>query len=239
MVFEFTDKVAVITGASGNLGRAVTRAFADAGAHVVPVARSTGQLADLFPDLAGSDEHLFIEEIDLTQPGDAERMVKETLDRFGRVDVLVNAAGGFRAAGMLKESALETFDFMFNLNTRTAFIASQSVLPHMLEQGSGKIVNVAAKKALEGAKNLAAYSMSKSGVVRLTESISQEVRTSGINVNCVLPSTIDTPDNRAAMPGGDFDAWVTPESLAGVILFLASDLARDIHGAALPVYGNS
>ncbi len=238
MTLDFTGKVVIITGGNGNLGSAVTRAFAGAGAHVVPVARATGQLAELFQDLAGLDDHLLVEGVDLTQPDDAARMTRAALDRFGRVDVLVNAAGGFRAAGMLKESALETFDFMFNLNTRTAFIASQSVLPHMLEQGSGKIVNVGAKRALEGAKNLAAYSVSKSGVIRLTESISQEVRASGINVNCILPSTIDTPDNRAAMPGGDFEAWVTPESLAGVILFLASDLARDIHGVALPVYGS-
>lgn len=204
-MFDLTGKVAIVTGGSGNLGRAVVAAFADAGAHVVPVDHGTGRLAALFPALAESDDHLLVEGIDLTDPDDAARLTDAVLARFGRVDVLVNAAGGFRADGPVHQMPLATLDSMFNLNTRTVFIASQSVIPHMLAGGSGKIVNVAAKKALEGAKNLAGYSVSKSGVIRLTESMSHELRASGINVNCVLPSVIDTPQNREGMPDADFD----------------------------------
>lgn len=238
-MFDFSDKVAIITGAGGNLGAAVARAFANAGAHVVLVDRAEGRLEEVLPALAGSRDHLLMGGIDLTQPQDVQKLVEAVMARLGRIDVLVNAAGGFRAGGPVHKMPLETLDFMFNLNTRTVFIASQAVIPHMLEQGSGKIVNVAAKKALEGAKNQSAYSVSKSGVVRLTESMANELRASGINVNCVLPNVIDTPENREGMPDANFEQWVTPESLADVILFLASDAARDVHGASVPVYGRS
>lgn len=238
-MFDFSGRVAIVTGAGGNLGSAVARAFQEAGAHVVPVDRAEDRLAQVLPALAGSRDHLLMGGIDLTQPPDVQKLADAVMARFGRIDVLVNAAGGFRAGGPVHKMPLDTLDFMFNLNTRTVFIASQAVIPHMLAQGSGKIVNVAAKKGLEGAKNQSAYSVSKSGVIRLTESMANELRASGINVNCVLPSVIDTPDNREGMPDANFDQWVTPESLAAVILFLASDAARDVHGAAVPVYGRS
>jgi NAD(P)-dependent dehydrogenase (short-subunit alcohol dehydrogenase family) len=128
---------------------------------------------------------------------------------------------------------------MMNLNARTAFIASRAVVPHLLRQGSGKIIHIAARPGLQGRAESAAYSASKSAVLRLTESLSAELRDSGINVNCVIPGTLDTPPNREAMPEADNSRWVAPESLAGVILFRASPAARDIHGAAVPVYGRS
>jgi NAD(P)-dependent dehydrogenase (short-subunit alcohol dehydrogenase family) len=112
-------------------------------------------------------------------------------------------------------------------------------VPHMLAQGYGKIVNVGARAALGGGKNMGAYSVSKTAVVRLTETLSDELKGSGINVNCVLPGTIDTPANREAMPRADFSRWVPPDALADVIVFLASDAARAVHGAAVPVYGLS
>jgi NAD(P)-dependent dehydrogenase (short-subunit alcohol dehydrogenase family) len=122
---------------------------------------------------------------------------------------------------------------------RTAFIASRAVVPHMLRQGSGKIIHIAARPGLQGRAESAAYSASKSAVLRLTESLSAELRDSGINVNCVIPGTLDTPPNREAMPEADTSRWVSPDSLAEVILFLASPAARDIHGAAIPVYGRT
>jgi NAD(P)-dependent dehydrogenase (short-subunit alcohol dehydrogenase family) len=164
-------------------------------------------------------------------------MVEGALRRFGRIDVLVNAAGGYRAGTPVHDTPLETWEFLLSLNARTAFITSSAVVPAMLEQGSGKIVNVAARAALKGGAKSAAYSASKSAVLRLTESLSAELKGSGINANCVLPGTIDTPQNREAMPNADTSRWVAPEALADVILFLASDAARAVHGAAVPVYG--
>jgi NAD(P)-dependent dehydrogenase (short-subunit alcohol dehydrogenase family) len=128
---------------------------------------------------------------------------------------------------------------MLNLNARTAFVLSRAVAPHMLEQGSGKIVHVAARAALEGGARASAYSVSKSGIVRLVESMAAELRQDGINVNCVLPGTIDTPQNRQAMPKADHSRWVSPQAIADVMLFLASDAARAVNGAAVPVYGRS
>jgi NAD(P)-dependent dehydrogenase (short-subunit alcohol dehydrogenase family) len=134
---------------------------------------------------------------------------------------------------------LKTLDFLFSLNARTTFIASQAVIPKMLEQGKGKIVSVAARSGLAGGKNMSAYSAAKAAVIRLTESMSAELKLQGINVNCVLPGTIDTPQNRTDMPNSDHSRWVKPASLADVILFLASEAARDVHGAVVPVYGRS
>ena len=166
-------------------------------------------------------------------------MAHQAVARFGRIDVLVNTVGGFRAGTPVHETPLETWDFMFQLNARTAFLASRAVIPHMLQQGQGKLIHVAARAALTGAAKMAAYSVAKSAVVRLTESMAAELRRANIHVNCVLPGTIDTPQNRAAMPAADHSRWVKPEAIADVILFLASDAARAIHGAAIPVYGQS
>ncbi len=126
---------------------------------------------------------------------------------------------------------------MLNLNARTAFVVSRAVIPSMLERGRGKIINLAASSALKGGANSAAYSASKSAVARLTESMAEEYKRLGINVNAVLPGTIDTPHNRQAMPQADTSRWVQPRELARVILFLASEDASPIHGALIPVYG--
>jgi NAD(P)-dependent dehydrogenase (short-subunit alcohol dehydrogenase family) len=171
--------------------------------------------------------------------GAVEKSVSEAIQHFGRIDVLVNTVGGFRAGKMLHETPIETWDFLLNLNARSVFIACQKVIPHMLNQRSGKIVNVAARPGIEGQAGMAAYSASKSAVIRLTESMAAELKSQGVNVNCIIPGTIDTPQNREAMPDADYSTWVTPESLAEVILFLSSESARDVHGASLPVYGRS
>jgi NAD(P)-dependent dehydrogenase (short-subunit alcohol dehydrogenase family) len=128
---------------------------------------------------------------------------------------------------------------LLNLNARPVFIASRAVVPTMLGQGAGKIVNVAARAALSAASNQGAYAASKSAVVRLTETMAAELRHQGINVNCVLPGTIDTPQNRQSMPKADHSRWVQPEAIADVIVFLASDAAREVNGAVVPVYGRS
>jgi NAD(P)-dependent dehydrogenase (short-subunit alcohol dehydrogenase family) len=238
-MFDFTDQVVIVTGAAGNLGYAVARAFLAAGAQLVPVDHSADRVQDTFADLAGAPDHLLAGGVDLTDPEAVETLVAKVIERWGRIDVLVNTVGGYRAGSPLHETDLDTLDFMFNLNARTVFITCKVVVPHMLKQQSGKIISVAARSGLAGSKNMAAYSAAKSAVIRLTESMAAELRHDGINVNCILPGTIDTPQNREAMPNADFDRWVPPGALADVILFLASDAARAVHGAALPVPGRS
>jgi len=236
-MFDFSDRIVVVTGAAGNLGSAVARAFQAAGAKLVLVDQKPGRLPHLFPELAGSEDHYLATAVDLTDEAAVREMVKEALERLARIDVLVNVAGGYWAGTPVHETPLDKWDFMLDLNARTAFIASSAVIPAMLEQGMGKIINVGSRAALQGGAKAAAYSASKSVVMRLTESMSAELKKSGINVNCVLPGTIDTPQNREAMPRADTSRWVPPEALADVILFLASDAARAVHGAAIPVYG--
>jgi len=236
-MFNFSDRVVIVTGAAGNLGSAVARAFQAAGAKLVLVDRAADRLQRLFPDLVDSPNYFLATSVDVTDPDAVEAMVDEALKRFGRVDVLVNTVGGFRAGTPVHETPFETWDFLLNLNARTVFTASRAIIPHMLQQGDGRIVNVAARAALKGGARMAAYSVSKSGVMRLTESMAAELKKDGLNVNCVLPGTIDTPQNRKAMPNANHSRWVKPEAIADVILFLASDAARAVQGAAIPVYG--
>jgi NAD(P)-dependent dehydrogenase (short-subunit alcohol dehydrogenase family) len=236
---NFSNKIVLITGAAGNLGEAVARSFLKAGANIVPLDRTEDRLPKLFPELVDSPDHILATSVDSTDVDSVDKIVAQTVERFGRIDVLVNTVGGYRAGTPLHKTSLDTLDYLFNLNARTAFIASQAVIPLMLAMGTGKIINVAARPGLAGRKNMPAYSVAKAAVIRLTESMAAELKQHGINVNCVLPSTIDTPQNRTAMPNADNSRWVKPESLADVILFLASDAARDVHGAAVPVYGKA
>jgi NAD(P)-dependent dehydrogenase (short-subunit alcohol dehydrogenase family) len=238
-MLDFSDQIVMVSGASGNLGHAVARAFYEAGANLVLLDRRGDRLAELFPELAGSPKHLLLGSVDATNAESVQGAVQAALDRFGRIDVLANTVGGYRAGTPVHETALETWDFMLNLNARTAFVLSRAVAPSMLAQGSGKIVHVAARAGLDGGAEASAYSASKAAVVRLVESMAAELRHDGINVNCVLPGTIDTPQNRQAMPQADHSRWVSPEAIADVILFLASDAGRAVNGAAVPVYGRS
>lgn len=238
-MINIKNQVVVVTGAAGQLGIAVTRAFLDSGARVVCIDKARNRLQEVFIERSGAAEHLFAVSIDVNDPKSVQGMVDDTIGRFGRLDVLVNTVGGFRAGTPVHETPLETWDFMMTLNARTAFITSQAVLPQMLKQGSGGIIHIAARPGLTGKANMAAYSASKSAVIRLVESMSGEYKELGIRVNCVIPGTLDTPQNRKDMPEADPGRWVKPESLAEVILFLASGAARDIHGAVIPVYGRS
>lgn len=238
-MFDFSNRVVVVSGAPGNLGQAVARAFHAAGANLVLLDRAPARLPGLFPELVDSPKHLLASSVDATDVASVEQAVQAALERFGHIDVLANAVGGYRAGTPVHETSLHQWDFMLNLNARPAFILSRAVVPYMLERGSGKIIHVAARAALKGAAKAAAYSASKSALMRLVESMAAELRRKGINVNCVLPGTIDTPQNRQAMPNATHSRWVPPEAIADVILFLASDAARAVNGAAIPVYGKS
>ena len=159
--------------------------------------------------------------------------------RFGRIDALCNLAGGFHMGEKVHEIPADKWDFMMELNAGSVLRMSHAVVPQMLKAGGGKIVNIGAFSALSGKAEMGAYIASKSAVIRLTETMAAELRGHNINVNCVLPSIIDTPQNRAAMPKADPAKWVAPEALADVLLFLCSPGARAIHGAAIPVVGLS
>jgi NAD(P)-dependent dehydrogenase (short-subunit alcohol dehydrogenase family) len=175
----------------------------------------------------------------MVMPG-VEVFLERTIQTFERIDILVHIAGGFVYSGPIQEMNPEDMDTMFNVNVKPTLLLNQAVARRMLAaQSPGRIINIAARAALSGPANMAAYSASKAAVLRLTESLAAELLEQHITVNAVLPSTIDTPQNRLAMPDADFSRWVAPESLADVIAFLASDSARDISGAAIPVYGRA
>jgi len=237
-MFDFSGKVVIVTGSSGNLGRAVAHAFLTSGARAALFDRLKGEPAELFPDLSLSEAEALPVEVDLTDSAAVATQVAAVVSHFGRLDILVNTAGGYRGHA-LTDTSPEEWDFLMNLNARTVFNTCRAALPYLVDQGAGKIINIAARAALAGKANMAVYTAAKSAVVRLTEGIAEEVKGRGVNVNCILPGTLDTPQNRQARPDEDHSRWVTPEDLAEVILFLASDAARAIHGAAIPVYGLS
>jgi NAD(P)-dependent dehydrogenase (short-subunit alcohol dehydrogenase family) len=239
MMFDFSNQVAMVTGATGNLGRVLAPAFRASGARLALIDRHEELVLKAFPDLVNAPGCLLTSCADITSADEVNATMSRVLDRFGQVDILVNTVGGYRAGSPLHETPLDTLDFMLALNAKTVFTTNGAVIPHMIQRGFGKIINLAARPGLQGRANMAAYSASKAAVIRLTESTAAEVREKGVNVNCILPGTLDTPQNREAMPDADFNRWVKPESLTDAILFLASHAARDIHGAAIPVVGLS
>jgi NAD(P)-dependent dehydrogenase (short-subunit alcohol dehydrogenase family) len=232
---NFKDRVVIVAGAAGNLGVAAARAFLGAEASLALLDRTTERLGDLIPELANTPWHAFSTAVDLLDARAVEQAVNGIQSRLGRIDVLVNAVGGYRGGNLFHETPDDAWEFLLDINLRTLRNTCRFVLPHMLSQGAGRIINVAARSALVAGKNNSAYSAVKSAVLRLTESLSAEYKEAGINVNCILPGTIDTPQNREAMPKADFSRWTPPEAIADVVLFLASDAAREVHAAAIPV----
>jgi NAD(P)-dependent dehydrogenase (short-subunit alcohol dehydrogenase family) len=231
---EFGGRAVVVTGAAGHLGHAVANAFAERGADLVLVDVERAALAQRFGNETA--QRVFVA-ADLCVQHDANTVAEAALARFGRIDVLCNIAGGFRMGETVHATSDATWQFLFDVNARTVLNMARAIVPAMLAGGGGRIVNVAAFAAQKAAANIGAYSASKSVVVRLTEAMAAELREHGINVNCVLPTIIDTPANRQAMPDADPARWVAPDDLARIIVFLASPAARAIHGAAIPVTG--
>lgn len=229
-------RVVLITGATGNLGHAVARRFSAASDRLVLVSPHADTLAG---DYADAGDAVLLSNANLMKQQEATAAVAQALARFGRIDVLCNIAGGFRMGEAVHETSDQTWDLLFDLNARTLLNMARAVVPPMLTRGGGKIVNVASLSAQHGAALMGAYTASKSVVIRMTEAMASELKTRGINVNCVLPSTLDTPENRQAMPDADPARWVRPDDLAEVIAFLSSPAARAIHGAAIPVTGLS
>jgi NAD(P)-dependent dehydrogenase (short-subunit alcohol dehydrogenase family) len=221
-------KVIVVTGASGALGKVVAEAALARGARVGGVDYASSQI----PATANRIE---LGEVDLSDAAQAKKAIDAVASHFGRLDALINIAGGF-AFEAVAEGDPKTWQRMYALNVLTALNASRAALPHLADSSSARIVNVGAMGALQAGAGMGAYAAAKAGVHRLTEALAAEWK-GKITVNAVLPSIIDTPANRASMPKADFGKWVTPQELANVILFLASDAASAITGALLPVSG--
>jgi NAD(P)-dependent dehydrogenase (short-subunit alcohol dehydrogenase family) len=235
-MLDFTGKTVLITGAAGNLGRVVAAAFADRGARLVLVDLRKEGLDSAYP---GEDDSRMKCAVDLLRPDAMAAAVAAAQQRFGSIDAVAAIAGGFHMGEPVHELPAAAWDRMMNLNARTLLNTVGAVVPGMLAQGRGSIVTIGANAARQGMAQMGAYIAAKSAVIRLTESLSAELRDKGINVNCVMPSILDTPENRSAMPDADPGNWVAPEKLANVILFLASDEASAVHGASLPVVGLS
>ena len=231
---EFRDRTVLVTGAAGNLGRAVAQAFAARGASLVLLDQRREALAAAF---GAEDERRLLATADLLDPASTRAAVETAVRRFGRVDVLANLAGGFRMGEAVHETSDDTWRFLFDVNVRTLLNTVRAVVPHMIASRGGKIVNVGAFSAQRGLAGMGTYCAAKSVVIRLTEAMAAELREQGINVNCVLPTTLDTPENRAGMPDADPGRWVALDDLARAIVFLASPAADAVHGAALPVTG--
>jgi NAD(P)-dependent dehydrogenase (short-subunit alcohol dehydrogenase family) len=239
MQTEHTGRVVLITGATGGLGASVVRTFAEEGARLVLTARREQELAAVTTDVGLDADRVLIVPANITDVAEVERVVGSALDRFGVIDVVVHVSGGFKGGILVSETDLETWNFLINLNLSSAFLVARAVLPGMLARGRGKLIFISSKAGSQPAANEAAYGASKGGLEILVRNLAEETRRQGVNVNAVSPSIIDTPANRKANPQADYSLWVQPESLAGVIHFLASDAARDIHGAIIPVYGNA
>ncbi len=229
---DFKGKAAIITGASGLLASGVIPVFRAGGARLA-LTCGDDRLYQRFPDLRDDRDHICLQNADLSDEAAAAELVAQTLDAFGRIDVLVNIVGGWDAGAPVHEMTTATWDTMLRLNATAAFMMSRAALPAMLEQGSGVIVNIGAKPGLRANGKDAAYSASKSALLRLTESLSEEYKRQGIRVNAVLPSTIASEEQFAE----DAHAGVTPAQLGSVIAFLASDAGAAIHGALIPVFG--
>jgi len=228
---RFAGKVVLVAGGTGGLGRAVSRAFLEEGAQVAVTYRNP----DEFAALENIEGHL----MDVTDETAARRLVDTIVAKHNRLDVMVNTVGGYTGGPKLWESDSRAFDYMLAVNFRPGLTLARAVIPAMLREGRGAIVNVASKAAVDHQAGAAAYAASKAGVLALMDSLAKELRGTGVRVNSVLPSIIDTEVNRRAMPKADFTKWPKPEDIARVILFLCSDDAKVIHGAAVPVYGAS
>jgi len=217
----------LITGAGGGLGTAVAKSFLDTGATVIGVEREW-HAAPAFHAVSA----------DLTTSDGCEKMVAESL-KHGPIDALIHTVGGFGGGAPVSETTDQSWDSMLNLNLRVAFLTLRAVLKPMTAAKRGRIVAIGSRAAVDPIPNFSAYSVSKAALVALIKNVAAETKDLGITANAVLPSTIDTPANRKAMPKADFSKWVTPESIANLLLFLASEKSGDVSGAVIPIYGRA
>lgn len=236
---RFQGQVVLVTGGTGGLGRAVSLAFLNAGATVVVTYRADAELGALKEAAAASGTRLDGRHVDVTNEGETRGLVDAVVAKHGRLDALVNTVGGYTGGTKLWDIAPDALDRMLALNLKSGYALARAVVPAMLKQGQGSIVNIAAKAGVDPPGGAAAYAASKAAALALMDSLAADLAGTGVRVNSVLPSIIDTEANRKAMPKANFAAWPKPEDIARVILFLCSADAKVIHGASIPVYGNA
>lgn len=238
-MYDFNQSVIVVTGAAGNLGSAVVKKFLNVNAIVCGLDHRSGRVEKIF---AGSPHggllHCF-DGVDLTDRENMVNLAKRIADEVGPVEVVVNTVGGFTAGERVHEISADTWHRMMDLNVQSFLNTSAAFIPSMLEEKRGKVITIGSGASLKGSGKTGVYAAAKGALLRLTESMAAELKAHHIQVNCVLPGTIDTPENRQAMPDLSFDNWVTPEQIADAILFLSSSASDAITGAALPVTGKS
>tara|TARA_Y100001935_G_C17311500_1_gene516826 strand:- start:10060 stop:10773 length:714 start_codon:yes stop_codon:yes gene_type:complete len=235
---DFTEKVIIITGAGGNLGNVVAKHFFSCGANLSLIDFNSKKLNDVKLSLE-DDRRVMGHEVDLSDKDSVEKSIEATIKKFKKIDILLNIAGGFEMGPKIQDTSDAMWSNMFNLNIQSIFFTCRASLPHMLINQGGSIVNISARAALNGKSNMGAYCASKAAVKTLTESLAEENKSNNINVNCILPGTLDTPENRLSMPDADFENWVPLSAISNAISFLVSDDAKFITGASIPVYGKS
>ncbi len=225
-------KIVLVTGANGGLGTHVTQAFLNTGATVIGVSRKIEQ-----SEFANPNFHAMAAEISTREA--AAKLVDEAVARFGKIDVLVHTIGGFAGGQSVADTEETIFRQMFEINLHAMFYILRAIIPVMRKQGSGRIAAIGSRQALEPGKGVGAYSASKAAMVSLMRTVALENQDAGITANVILPGTMDTPANRKAMPNADFSKWVQPAAVASLITWLASDAAKDVNGAAIPIYGGA
>jgi NAD(P)-dependent dehydrogenase (short-subunit alcohol dehydrogenase family) len=224
------EKVVLVTGASGGLGVSVTQAFLDAGANVIGTSRKIKQSDFTSPNFAAIPAEISTRE-------DARVLVDQALGRFGKLDVLAHTVGGFAGGQSIVETDDQTFQRMLDLNLNSVFHILRAAVPALRESGSGRIIAIGSRAALEPGANVGAYSASKAAMVALIRTVALENKDAGLTANVILPGTMDTPANRKAMPEANFAKWVRPATVASLMVWLAGDAGRDVNGAVIPVYG--
>jgi NAD(P)-dependent dehydrogenase (short-subunit alcohol dehydrogenase family) len=225
------NKIVLITGANGGLGKHVTQAFLSAGATVVGASTKIRQ-SDF------DDTRFLAVPADISTLTETQELIDKVTARFGKLDVVVHTVGGFAGGQSIAEIDDATFQHMFDVNLNSTFYLLRAVLPVMRKTGSGRIIAVGSRAALEPGARVGAYSASKAAMVSLIKTVALENKDVGISANVILPGTIDTPANRKAMPKGDFSKWVQPSNVAALIVWLAGEAGKDVNGAAIPVYGS-
>jgi NAD(P)-dependent dehydrogenase (short-subunit alcohol dehydrogenase family) len=232
--YDFSNRIVLVTGGTGALGSSITKAFVESNATVI-----SSYIYDKEEPSTQTENKSSIQLIkaDITKEEEVDRLVSTVMDKYGHIDILVNVVGGYIGTKSIVELDEKEWDLMMAMNLKSAFFISKYVTRHMIASKYGKIIHISSKKGLHAEGSDSAYAASKSGLIRLVESLSEETKESNINVNCIMPIILDTQANRKAMPNADFNKWVKPEDLANVVLFLSSEEAKTITGAAIPTFG--
>lgn len=236
---RFSEKRVLVAGGTGGLGRAVSLAFLQEGAQVAVTYFREDEFAALKSAAGANGASLLGYRVDLTVEAAVTEFIDKLLAENKQLDALVNTVGGYAGGMKLWEGDSKVFDQMLALNLRAGLLLLRAVTPAMIKRGSGSIVNVASRAALVHDAGASAYAASKAAALAMVDSLAEDLKGTGVRVNSILPSIIDTEANRKAMPGADYGKWPKPEDIARVILFLCSDDAKLVHGAAVPVYGNN